>query len=90
MRMLLLGTAFLMSLSGCITTKVQNTSATPGDVKDYTTVHWLWGFGKDTVKPDCPNGVASIGQGRTFGNAMLGGLTLGIYNPNTIRVTCAK
>ena len=77
-------------MSGCIVTKVENPKAQAGELQEFTTAHWLWGLGEQTVNATCPRGIASIAHGQTFGNAFLQGVTLGIYNPNTVRVTCAK
>jgi hypothetical protein len=41
------------------------------------------------VSKDCPDGVAKVETQRTFLNSLVGGLTIGIYTPMDIRVTCA-
>lgn len=38
---------------------------------------------------ECPNGVAVVETQQTFPNGLLGVLTLGIYTPQTVRITCA-
>ncbi len=38
----------------------------------------------------CPNGVAKVETQHTFVNQLVGFLTLGIYTPMHIRVTCAQ
>jgi hypothetical protein len=53
---------------------------------------WIYGL----VPPDivstaerCPDGVAKVETQHTFVNQLVGFLTLGIYTPMQIRVTCA-
>jgi hypothetical protein len=78
-----------ISLSGCITTKMVNSKMKAGETQDLQVVHHA-GFGTPTATPSCPRGVASIAQGRTFGQGFMSGITLGIYEPSTIRVACAN
>jgi len=42
------------------------------------------------VSQDCPSGVAVIETQQTFMNGLLGGITLGIYTPRSVTVTCAS
>jgi Bor protein len=95
--MLMKRTLFVLCLAlpavlavGCMTTKVIDTSTQPGAVVELQAVHYMGGLGEPVVKADCANGVHSIAQGKTFGNAVLSSLTLGIYTPQTVRVTCAR
>jgi hypothetical protein len=37
----------------------------------------------------CPNGVATVETQQTFLNGLVGALTLGIYTPQDVRITCA-
>jgi len=39
---------------------------------------------------ECPNGVASVETKISFLNGLVGGLTLNIYTPMTVKVTCAS
>lgn len=87
-RLLLIAPVFLVA--GCLTTTVVNPKAADGELKVYPKSHFMGGFGTAVIKVDCPNGIKSITEGRTFGNQMLGGLTLGIWNPGTAKVVCAK
>lgn len=38
----------------------------------------------------CPNGVAKVETQQSFVNQLVGFLTLGIYTPMQIKVTCAR
>jgi hypothetical protein len=41
------------------------------------------------VRQQCPNGVATIETQESFANGLVGVLTLGIYTPQSVKVTCA-
>ena len=82
--------SLLILASGCLHTKIINPSAEAGETKDLRRTHYMGGFGLAEIQVDCPNGIKSIAEGRTFGDSMLTGLTLGIWNPSTARITCAK
>lgn len=54
---------------------------------------WLWGLvpAKDIdVRQECPSGVAIVETQQSFVNGLVGALTLGIYTPQRVRVTCAS
>jgi hypothetical protein len=84
--------AFIL-LAGCYHATVE-TGATPSTVvldKSFAS-SWIYGL----VPPDvvstaekCPDGVAKVETQHTFVNQLVGILTLGIYTPMQIRVTCA-
>lgn len=77
-------------LVSCITTRVGDSRhSQAGNVEEHETVHWL-GFGESIVKSSCHHGIQSIDQGATFGQIALRTITVGIYCPETIRITCAK
>jgi Bor protein len=81
-------------LSGCFHQIVQ-TGRTPGTtvVERPWTATWLWGLvpaEEISVVAQCPNGVATIETQQSFLNGLVGGLTLGIYTPQEVRVTCAS
>ncbi len=88
-----LGAALLILLAGCYHATVE-TGATPSTVvidKEFAS-SWIYGL----VPPDpvptmerCPNGVAKVETQHTFVNQLVGLLTLGIYTPMQIKVTCA-
>lgn len=81
-----------LSVSGCFQAEV-TTDRTAGD----TTVEKKWapsflmGLVPATidVSDDCPNGVASAKRKLSFPNLLVSQLTLGIYAPQTVTVTCA-
>ena len=90
--MLALTTCLLLT-TGCYH-QVVNTGATPapGNATITKTVS-LYFFGLvgaevDTVA-DCPTGAAVIETQQTFMNGLLGVVTLGIYTPQTVTITCA-
>jgi hypothetical protein len=57
---------------------------------------WASGFIYGLVPPDkvetaskCPSGVSKVETQRSFLNSLVGFLTIGIYTPSQINVTCA-
>ena len=81
-------------LSGCFHQIVQ-TGRTPGTtvVERPWTATWLWGLiaaDEISVVAQCPNGVATVETQQSFLNGLVGGLTLGIYTPQEVKVTCAS
>ena len=87
---LLVSASLAVFATSCMTMKIVDRKTEPGLTKDYARSHWMWGTGTAVVKLDCPNGVHSISEGHTFGNSVMRGLTLGIWQPSTARVVCAK
>jgi Bor protein len=81
-------------LAGCYHQVVQ-TGRTPGPVvvtKPWTAT-WLWGLvpaEEINVTSQCPSGVATVETQQSFLNGLVGGLTLGIYTPRDVKVTCAS
>ena len=54
---------------------------------------WLWGLvPADDISTvaECPNGVATVETQQSFANGLVGLLTIGIYTPQEVRVTCAQ
>jgi hypothetical protein len=54
---------------------------------------WFWGLVPATdinVRPQCPSGVALVETEQSFANSFVGIITLGIYAPQHVRVTCAS
>jgi hypothetical protein len=54
---------------------------------------WLFGLvgAPDiSVTSQCPTGVAVVETEQSFLNSLVGGLTLGIWTPQHVRVTCAS
>ena len=53
---------------------------------------WLWGIVPAKpidVRQECPSGVAKVETEQSFVNGLVGVVTLGIYSPQHLRVTCA-
>ncbi len=83
-----------LALSGCFHQVVQ-TGRTPGPtvVKKPWTATWLWGLVPASpidVTRDCPGGIATVETKQSFMNGLVGGLTLGIFTPRDVTVTCAS
>jgi Bor protein len=88
-----LGATSLIACLGCYHATVE-TGATPSTVvidKSFAS-SWIYGL----VPPDvvstaskCTDGVAKVETQHTFVNQLVGFLTLGIYTPMQIKVTCA-
>jgi hypothetical protein len=81
-------------LSGCFHQIVQ-TGRTPGTtvVERPWVSTWLWGLvpaNEISTVAECPNGVATVETQQSFVNGLVGALTLGIYTPQEVRVTCAQ
>jgi hypothetical protein len=54
---------------------------------------WLWGLvpAKELdVRSQCPTGVAVVQTEQSFKNGLLALITLGIYTPQHVKVTCAS
>ena len=86
--LLVLGTA------GCFH-QVVNTGRTPGStVVDKPWVStWLWGLVAAQpidARQACPTGVAVITTEQSFVNGLVGAVTLGIYTPQHVTITCAS
>jgi hypothetical protein len=88
-----LGVASLVTLGACYHATVE-TGATPSTVvidKSFAS-SWIYGLvPPETVSTSskCPNGPAKVETQHTFLNQLVGFITLGIYTPMQIKVTCA-
>lgn len=54
---------------------------------------WLWGLVANDdvdVRRDCPMGVATVETEQSFVNGLAILVTLGIYTPQHVRITCAS
>ncbi len=87
-----LGVAVLL-LAGCYHATIE-TSATPSQ----QSIHkgfasgWIYGLippSTVSAQEECPAGVARVETQHSFVNQLVGFLTLGIYTPMQIDVTCA-
>ena len=87
-------TVLMVSTTACFH-QIVNTGRTPSaTVVEMPWVStWLWGLVPATpidVRSQCPTGVAIIETQQSFANGLVGGLTLGIWTPQSVRVTCAS
>jgi len=83
-----------ITLSGCFHQVVQTglPAGTTVVDKEYVAT-WLWGIipASDLdVRQQCPSGVATIETEQSFMNGLVGVITLGIYTPQHVRVTCSS
>ena len=82
-----------IAVAGCYHATVE-TGATPSSVvvdKPWAS-SWIYGLVPPSVVSTaqrCPDGVAKVETQHTFLNQLVGFLTLGIYTPMQITVTCA-
>jgi len=91
-RTLILTSAFL--LFGCyhatVTTGLKPSTET---IEEPFAACWIYGLvPPNTIATEtkCPNGVAKVETQNSFLNKLVGILTLGIYTPMEIKVTCAE
>jgi hypothetical protein len=87
------GLVSLLLLGGCYHASVE-TGATPSTVVIDQSFASSWIYGLVPPKlvsttSKCPSGVSKVETQHTFVNQLVGLLTLGIYTPMQIRVTCA-
>ena len=86
--------AAAIMLSGCFHQVVQTGLPAGTTVVDKEFVAtWLWGIIPATdldVRQQCPSGVATIETETSFMNGLVGAITLGIYTPQHVKVTCSS
>ena len=85
--------AVVMGSNACYHATVE-TGATPSTqtVEKGWASGWVYGLvppSTVSTASRCPNGVAKVETQVSFGNQLVGFLTLGIYTPMEIKVTCA-
>ena len=84
----------MIALTGCYTTTTE-TGRMPSNItvnKNWAT-GWFYGLVPPStveVAARCPDGVAKVMTQISFLNRLAGVVTLGIYTPMTIQVTCAR
>jgi hypothetical protein len=91
-RSLFVATACLTQV-GCYH-QVFNTGLAPSSTVVTTAWHPTWIFGLVAAQPidvrtSCPGGVAIASTRMSFANGLVGGLTLGIFTPHEVKITCA-
>jgi Bor protein len=77
--------------TGCFTTALHDARVTPGEKHDKWRSFFLWGLaGKAEidVREFCSGDVYEVATGTNFGTWIVSGLTLGIYSPEKIYITC--
>jgi hypothetical protein len=84
----------LAATIGCYHQVVQ-TGLSPGTtvISKPWTATWLWGLvpaGAIDVTQQCASGIATVETQMSFMNGLVGVLTLGIYTPRDVKVTCAS
>ena len=82
-----------ITLSSCYHATI-TTGLTPGTqtIQEDWAASWILGLvPPETVDAaaQCPNGVAQVETQLSFLNQLVGGITLGIFTPMSIKVTCA-
>lgn len=79
-------------LTGCWSTTFTYSNKAPGRVEEVGRTFYIFGLidGNDALRGYelCPEGVQSVQKIHTFGDMLLTCITLSIYSPNTVRVTC--
>ena len=95
-KMFLLGALLtLIPLTGCYKTSFVYTNASPGDVTEESRTFMFFGLSG----PDKPyradkvcagKGVQSVETFASFGNSCVSCISLQIYTPRTVKVTCAS
>ena len=91
--LILVGLAAVLSVAGCFrhTVDVGGGARHAPVVYDRWEHFWLAGFIGNVrvdVERMCPSGQATIEARQSFLNALVAGLTSGIYTPTTVRVRC--
>lgn len=91
---LLAGAMLLAATTGCFRQVVQTGRAPSTTVVQQNWVS-TWVFGLVAAQPidaraQCPSGVATVETHTSFANGLVGGLTLGIWTPQSVRITCAS
>ncbi len=84
--------AAVTMLTGCFSTTFSYSNRAPGRTDEVGRTFLIRGLvnSNDPLRAYdlCPEGVSGVEVIHTFGDQFLGCLTIGIYTPNTVRVTC--
>jgi hypothetical protein len=85
--------AVLLVSSACYRQVVQTGRTPAATVIDRPWTHtWLWGLVPASpidVTSQCRSGIATVVTEQSFMNGLVWGLTLGIYSPRHVTITCA-
>lgn len=80
--------------AGCFHQVVQTGNPAGSTVVDKAFVPgWLFGLVPNTpvdVRRECPMGVAVVETETSFVNGLVGAITIGIFTPQHVRITCAS
>ena len=80
--------------TGCFHQIVQTGNPAGATVVDKQFVPgWLWGLVPNDevdVRKECPMGVAVVETETSFVNGLVGVVTLGIFTPQHVRITCSS
>lgn len=87
--------ALISSTAACFHQAVHSglTPSPTSVVEEQFVSTWLWGLVPAKpidVRQSCPTGVATVETQQSFVNGLVGAVTLGIYTPQHLRVTCAS
>jgi hypothetical protein len=83
----------LLASSGCFRSAILMPTVPPGDRHTTWVNGWLWGSVGGMVSADiyCQGrGVARVETKRSVGNILVSWVTLGIYTPSHVSITCAN
>ncbi len=84
----------LLFASACNKVTYVNPSTMPtGQVSEETGHYFIFGLaGSKEIHAErtCPEGVAKVQSRFTFGDILLGAVTIGLYTPRTYEVSCGK
>ena len=82
-----------LTTAACFHQVVQTGRAPGSTVVDKAFVStWLWGLVPAQpldMRQQCPSGIAVVETETSFVDGVVGAITLGIYTPQHVRVTCA-
>ena len=87
-------TLAVLFLAGACYHQVVNTGLTPSSttIEKPWVATYVWGLVAAQpidVRLQCPNSVAVVETQQSFANGLVGALTLGLYAPQTVKITCA-
>jgi hypothetical protein len=93
LRRLALASLAALALAGCHVVKYDTGRPASPRVVTIPVNFFVWGLvGKPVVDLDaaCPEGVARWQNQATFGDAFIDVITIGLWSPRTVTLTCAE